>query len=92
MIAVSVPVSAAAENLAITPVSMNCKLLHPVVAMPQDASASVTIPAGTMVEVRPTLRKGGITEVLWEGERFLAQLEDVLGACRIDDLGRFGWY
>jgi hypothetical protein len=72
--------------------SMNCKLLQPVVAMPQDARATVTIPAGAMVEVRPMLRKGGITEVLWEGECFSAQLEDLLGACRIGDVGRFGWY
>ena len=72
--------------------SMNCKLLQPVVAMPQDARATVTIPAGAMVEVRPMLRKGGITEVLWEGECFSAQLEDVLGACRIADVGSFGWY
>jgi hypothetical protein len=74
------------------PMSLNCKLLQPVVAMPQDARATVTIPAGVVVEVRPTLRKGGAAEVLWEGECFSAQLEDVLGACRIGDVGRFGWY
>jgi hypothetical protein len=74
------------------PVSMNCKLLQPVVAMPQDARATVTIPAGAAVEVRTKLRKGGITEVLWEGECFSAQLDDLLGACAIDDVRRFGWY
>lgn len=72
--------------------SVNCKLLQPVVATPQDARAAVTIPAGVVVEVRPTLRKGGITEVLWEGECFSVQLDDVLGACSIGDVGRFGWY
>jgi len=73
-------------------VSVNCQLLHPVVAIPKDARATITIPAGARVEVRPTLHQGGITEVLWEGECFSAQLQDVLGACRIDDVGRFGWY
>jgi hypothetical protein len=73
-------------------VSLNCKLLQPVIAMPKEARATVTIPAGVMVEVLPTLRKGGMTEVLWEGECFSAKLDDVLGACPIDDVGRFGWY
>jgi hypothetical protein len=45
-----------------------------------DASATVTIPAGTVLEVHPTLRKGGITEVLWEGECFCTPLDDLLGA------------
>jgi hypothetical protein len=67
-------------------------LLQPVVAMPKGARATITIPAGAILEVRPTLSRGGITEVLWEGECFSAQLEDVLGACRIDDVGGFGWY
>jgi hypothetical protein len=71
---------------------MNCKLLQPVVAMPKDARATVTIPAGVVLEVRPTLRKGGITEVLWEGECFSAQLQDLLGACEMDDVGSFAWY
>jgi hypothetical protein len=73
-------------------VSMSCKLLQPVVVVPQDARTTVTIPAGAVVEVRPTVRKGGIAELLWKGECFSAQLEDVLGACRIDDVGSFGWY
>ena len=73
-------------------VSLNCKLLQPVVAMPKEARATVTIPAGVVVEVRPTLRKGGMTEVLWEGECFSAKLDDVLGACPINDVGRLGWY
>ena len=60
--------------------------------MPQDARATITIPAGAVVVVRPRLRKGGLTEVLWEGECFSAQLEDVLSACPINDVGRFGWY
>lgn len=37
-------------------------------------------------------RGHGITEVLWEGECFSVQLDDVLGACSIGDVGRFGWY
>ena len=73
-------------------VNMNCKLVQPVVATPRDARATVTIPAGAVVELRPTLHKGSIAEVLWEGEWFSAQIEDVLGACRIEDVGRFGWY
>jgi hypothetical protein len=60
-------------------VSVNCKLLQPVVAMPKDGRASVTIPAGTLVEVRPRLHKGGLAEVLWEGESFSAQLDDLRG-------------
>ena len=71
--------------------SVNCKLLQPVVAFPMEARAIVTIPAGTVIELRPTLHKGGITEVLWEGERFSAYLDDVLGACPIQDVGRLGW-
>ena len=77
---------------AVTPVSMNCKLLRPVVAMRQDARATVTIPAGTVIEVHPALCKGGAAEVLWAGEFFSVQLDDVLAACRIDDVGEFGWY
>jgi hypothetical protein len=65
---------------------LNFKLLQAVVAMPKDARAVVTIPAGTVVEVLPTLRKGRITEVLWEGECFCAPLDDLLGACPRDDL------
>jgi hypothetical protein len=76
----------------IAPVSMNCKLLQPVVAVPQDGRTTVTIPVGAVVEVRPTLREGGFVEVLWEGECFSAQLEDVIGACPIGDVGSFGWY
>jgi len=72
-------------------VNVSCELLQPVVATAKDSCATVTIPAGAMVEVRPTLLKGGIREVLWEGECFSAQLDDLLGACPIDDLGRFGW-
>jgi hypothetical protein len=72
--------------------SVNCKLLQPVVAIPQEARATVTIPAGAVVEVRPRLRKGRITEVLWEGECFSAKLDDLIGACPIDEVGRFGWY
>jgi len=60
--------------------------------MPKYARATVTIPAGAVVALRPTLRKGGITEVLWEGECFSAQLQDVLGASRIGDVGSFGRY
>ncbi len=71
--------------------SVNCKLLQPVIALPQDARATVTIPAGTVVEVRPALRRGGMTELLWEGETFLAQLHDLIGACQLDQVGRFGW-
>jgi len=48
--------------------------------MPKDARVAVTIPAGAVVELRPRLRKGRITEVLWEGECFSAQLDDLLGA------------
>ena len=62
------------------------KLLLPLAATPKEARAMVTIPAGTVVEVRPTLRKGGITEVLWEGECFCTPLDDLLGACPVDDV------
>jgi hypothetical protein len=72
--------------------SVNCRLLQPIVATPKDALATVTIPAGVVVEVLPTLRNGGMTEVLWEGECFSAKLDDVIGACPIDDVGTFGWY
>ena len=72
-------------------VSVHCKLVQPIIAMPKNARAAVTIPTGTVVEVGPTLRKGGITKVLWEGEHFSVQLDDVLGACAIDEVGRFGW-
>ncbi len=62
------------------------ELLLPVVAMPKEARAKVTIPAGTVVEVLPTLHKGRITEVLWEGECFCTPLNDLLGACPVDDV------
>jgi len=71
-------------------VSLNCKLLQPVIATPKGARATVTIPAGAVVELRPRLRKGCITEVLWEGEYFSAQLHDLLGACAMDDAGGCG--
>lgn len=71
---------------------VNCRLLQPVVATPKDARATITIPAGALVEVRPTLHKGLITEVLWEGECFSVELDDVLSSCSIDDVGKFGWY
>ena len=47
----------------------------------------VTIPAGEVVRLRPRIRKGGITEVLWEGECFYMQLDDLLSACPINDMG-----
>lgn len=69
---------------------LNFKLLLPLAAIPKDARAKVTIPAGTVVEVRPILRKGGITEVLWEGECFCTPLDDLLGACPRDDARKVG--
>ncbi len=68
--------------------SVNCNLLRPVVAKPKEARATITIPAGAKIEILATLRKG-LTDVLWEGECFSAQLEDVLSACRIEDVVRF---
>ena len=74
-------------------VSVNCKLLQPVVAIPMEGRATITIPAGTLVEIRPILCKGGVTtEVLWEGECFSAQLDDVISACAIYDIGKVAWY
>lgn len=61
--------------------SINCRLLQPVIALPKEARVMITIPAGTVVEVLPKLRKGAITEVLWEGECFSTPLGDLLAAC-----------
>ena len=69
---------------------VNCKLLQPIVAKRKDGQDTVTIPAGAVVEVR--VRKGNITEVFWEGECFFAQLDDVVSACPLDGMSRFGWY
>ncbi len=74
------------------PVPATCKLFLPVVAVSKDRRNTITIPVGATVEVRPTLRRVGLTDVLWEGTWFSAQIDDVLGACHIDDVGKFGWY
>ena len=66
------------------------KLLLPLAATPKEARAMVTIPAGTVVEVRPMLHKGRITEVLWEGECLCRPLDDLLGACPVDDARKVG--
>jgi hypothetical protein len=68
-----------------TPVSVRCKLLQPIVARPKGARAMVTIPARTVIELLPILRKGRITEVLWEAESFCTPLDDLLSACPRDD-------
>jgi hypothetical protein len=65
--------------------SINCRLLQPVVALPKEARVVITIPAGTVVEVLPKLRKGAVTEVVWEGECFSTPLDDLLAACPPND-------
>ena len=69
---------------------VNFKLLQPVTATPKEARAKVTIPVGTVVEVLPVLHKGGITEVLWEGECFCAALDDLFNACTRDEVRKVG--
>lgn len=66
--------------------SVNFKVLQPIIATPKGARATITIPTGAIVEIGTALSKGGITEVLWEGECFSAQIHDVLGACTIVEL------
>jgi len=63
------------------PMSINCRLIQPVVALPKEARVVITIPAGTVVEVLPILRKGAMTEVLWEGECFSTPLAELISAC-----------
>ena len=71
-------------------VSVTCKLLQPVLAVPKDGRANITIPAGAVVVVRPLTGKARMAEVLWDGERFRIHLQDLLGACNIGDVGRLG--
>lgn len=52
----------------------------------KNADGTITIPAGAVVRVRAELRKGGSIEVLWNGTWSSTHLQNVLDACRIDDV------
>ncbi len=52
--------------------------------------ATIAIPASAVLEVRPTLRKSGITDVL-RGRALFHANSIIWPACTIDEVVRSGW-
>jgi len=46
---------------------------------------------GATIEFEPLPREEGIVHVTWKGEHYSVFLQDLLSACQIEDVGRFGW-
>jgi hypothetical protein len=54
-------------------------------------SILTTLPVGATIEFEPLPREEDIVHVTWKGEHYSVFLQDLLSACQIEDVGRFGW-
>lgn len=71
---------------------LTAKLLKPIVAVLKDNPSNVaSLPIGASVEFHSTAHMIGIVDVFCEGEHYSVMLQDVLDACRIDEVGRAAW-
>jgi len=62
----------------------------PIVAVPVGATASTTLPSGASIEI-PDSARAALVQVIWQQRSFMVNLADLLGACRVEDVGEINW-
>jgi len=71
---------------------LTAKLLKPVVAALKDIPSNIaTLPVGAGVEFHSTAYGIGLVDVLCDGKRYSAMLQDLLDACSVEEVGMSVW-
>ena len=69
---------------------MQTTLMKPVVGRETSSHKAETLPCGATVELSVRLSSNGHVNIYWRGHWFLVYREDLLDACSVQDVGRFG--
>ena len=78
----------------ISSAELTITLLIPLVASMRDVPSIVaTLPAGATVEYLPVAHKSSVdmAHLVCNGKQYVVFLQDLLSACRIDEVGQIGW-